>query len=112
MPTILRECVRAIILESTAETVADGITHVSQVRVDDDGMRPESFELVRKQRASNIKMRPIEVDVYPETGPILGDGRHRLAIAKELGDASIEAIIRVYDDDANVLFKTRKALSL
>jgi len=78
---------------------------MSQVAVDYNGMRPESLDIVRAQRASNAKMRPIEVDVYPDVGPMLADGRHRLAIARELGDETIDAVVRVYNEDGNVLSK-------
>lgn len=75
-------------------------------------MRDESFDLVRSQRKSKQKMRPVEIDIYPDQKPFLSDGRHRVAIAKELGDESLNAIVREYDDDAHVINKYEAKLIL
>jgi hypothetical protein len=76
---------------------------LSDLKINPSGMRNDSINLVRKQRQSNVKMKPIEIDIYPGEKPFLSDGRHRLSVAKELGDKTINAIIRYYDEEANVL---------
>jgi hypothetical protein len=93
-------------------TRAEADRAVDELNVSDSGMRPSSMDVVRIQRAGNETARPIEVDIYPDVGAILADGRHRLAVARELGDDSIEAIVRVYDDEANVIVKVRKMLEI
>ena len=95
-----------------AERLIRDLTDVSQVTVDRSGMRPGSLDLVRKQRLAGVRSRPIEVDVYPDVGFILADGRHRLAVAQELGDREIEAVVRVYDSEGNVVAKIQKTLSI
>src|SRR5271154_2153971 len=81
----------------------DAITRTSQLIIDPMGMREESMDLVRKQRHASEKMRPIVVTVYVDGTPVLNDGRHRLAIAKELRDTSIAAKIIYYDKDLNIV---------
>lgn len=89
------------------------INTIDDIEINYSGMRPESLELVKKHRLSGIQMRPIEIEVYPELDkPILSDGRHRLQIAKENNDSSINAIIRYYDNDGNVVNKEFKVLKL
>ena len=83
------------------------ISHMSELTINPSGMRDDSMEMVRNQRNSNIKMRPIEIEIYPHTKPFLADGRHRLSVAKERGDQTIDAIVRYYDEEANVI-KTDK----
>lgn len=77
---------------------------MKNIRIDEDGMREESFDMVRKDRA-NGRMRPIEVSIYPGESPVLIDGRHRLEIAREMGDPFIEALIRYYDSEGSVIAK-------
>lgn len=81
------------------------ITRTSQLQVNYSGMRPESLDLVRRQRALGLPQasRPIEVNVWPDSGIFLSDGRHRLTAAKELGDSQINALIRYYDDEGYVV---------
>lgn len=88
------------------------ITHTSQLQISRSGMRPESLELVRRQRELGLPqaLRPIEINVWPDSGIHLSDGRHRLTIAKELGDPTIEAIVRYYDDEANVIDEVYQTL--
>lgn len=88
------------------------IYNISDLNIDYSGMRPESLNIVRKQRSNNIKMRPIEIEIYPNSKPFLADGRHRLTIAKELGESQINAIVRVYDEDGNVTNKENIIISL
>lgn len=92
--------------------LANKIDHVSQLQIDHSGMRPESLNIVKKQRSNNVKMRPIEIEIYPNSKPFLADGRHRLQIAKELNDKSISAIIRYYDEDGNVIDRQNTIISL
>jgi len=88
------------------------VSHLSELTIDPSGMRDESLELVRKQRKSNVKMRPIEIEIYPGHKPFLADGRHRLSIAKERGDKTIDAIVRYYDEEANVIKTDKIVLSI
>ncbi len=88
------------------------ISHMSELTIDPSGMRDESIEMVRKQRESSMKMRPIEIEVYPDTKPFLADGRHRLSVAKERGDKTIDAIIRYYDNEANVVSTEKTVLNI
>jgi hypothetical protein len=89
------------------------INFVNDFDVNESGMRQESLDFIRKQRLLKHKIKPIEIEVYPELKkPILADGRHRLQIAKELNDYSIDAIIRYYDNNGNVLKKELKTIYL
>jgi hypothetical protein len=88
------------------------ISHASELKIDPSGMRDESIELVRKQRESDIKMRPIEIEIYPNENPFLADGRHRLSVAKERGDKKIDAIVRYYDEEGNVIKKDKIVLTI
>jgi hypothetical protein len=72
------------------------VTNTAQLEIAPSGMRPESLEQVRAQRDAGQTMRPIEVSVYPGERPFLQDGRHRLQVAQERGDKTIEARIRYY----------------
>jgi hypothetical protein len=91
---------------------ACNVTRVSELRIDRRGMRPESLALVRKQRDRGERMRPIVVECYPGEQPFLADGRHRLQVATELGDKTIEAVVRVYDARAEVVSETPVTLEI
>ena len=82
----------------------------SEISIDPSGMRNESLDIVRKQRKSNILMRPVEIEVYPNYKPFLADGRHRLAIARELNEKFLNAIVRYYDEEGNVIDKKNTRL--
>lgn len=69
------------------------VTRISQVRVNYSGMRPESFARVRAERAAGSPMRPIRITVFRGEGAFVGDGRHRLEVARERGDKTVDAII-------------------
>lgn len=73
------------------------------VRVDVSGMRPESLEIVRAERAAAKVMRPVEVSIYPGETPVIVDGRHRLQVATERGDKTISTLTRTYDHSGNVV---------
>lgn len=88
------------------------ISQVSELAIDPSGMRDESFELVRKQRTQDQKMRPIEIEIYPGHKPFLADGRHRLAVAKERGEQTIDAIVRYYDEEGNVIKREKITLNI
>jgi hypothetical protein len=62
-----------------------------------DGMRPQSIEKVKAERASGKPMRPVDVDVYTGQKPLLADGRHRLEVAREQGDHTIQARVTHYN---------------
>lgn len=79
------------------------VFYASELKIEPSGMRPESFDIVYKQRAAKQTMRPVEIEVYPNEQPYLADGRHRLGVAKKLGDDSLNAIVRYYDNDGNVI---------
>lgn len=79
------------------------------------GMRPESLEKVRAEYASGQPMRPVDVTIAPgEHGQdvILQDGRHRLAVARELGLKDIPARISVMDAEGNIVRETTGAVPL
>ncbi len=88
------------------------ITSTNHFIVDHSGMRPESLALVRGQRSSKIIMRPIVVSVYPGERPILTDGRHRLQVARERGDATIQALIRTYDREGNTVSRVERTIKI
>jgi len=85
------------------------IFYTSQLVIEPNGMRDESLNLVKKQRESQATMRPVAIEIYPDHPPFLADGRHRLAIARKLKDKSLKAVVRYYDNDANVInsFETK-----
>ena len=88
------------------------LTSVPQVRIDWEGMRPESLAFLRARRALGGNVKPIEVSVYPDTGAVLVDGRHRLKIAREHEDRSIQAIVRTYGPRGGLLSTRRTLLTL
>jgi hypothetical protein len=95
-----------------ARAADPGVTSLEGVRIDADGMRPESFERVRAQRAAGEKMRPIEISFYPGEQPVVTDGRHRIAVARELGDDTILATRRIYDAEGSTVSKVTELLPL
>ena len=92
--------------------MANDLSCVSQASNEHSGIRPESIEIVRRQRAIGAPMRPIEIDVYPDVGAVVVDGRHRLVVASELGDENIDAVIRVYGLNGDVISKFKRELAL
>lgn len=75
----------------------DGVENFAYAR---DGMRDESLALARKNYGND---RPIEVGLFPGETPVLQDGRHRLAVAKENGAEKMAARVRTYDKEGNVV---------
>ena len=98
-----------------------------------DGMRDESLDFARKayapespsifpgpsvspaeraQQIATTKVKPVRVEIYPDTGPVLGDGRHRMQAAIEAGAKDIRANVVTYDADGNVLKQVERLVSL
>jgi hypothetical protein len=75
---------------------ATPVMRIEDVRIDPHGMRPTSLDVVRLQRGTNTTMRPVVIEVYPNEKPFLADGRHRVQVAQERGDPSVEATVRTY----------------
>lgn len=48
-------------------------------------------------------LKPVEVSIYPGEKAILSDGRHRMLAAEEAGAKSIQARVRTYDAEGNLL---------
>lgn len=76
------------------------------------GMRPESIERVRAEHASGQPMRPVDVTRYPDGQIALNDGRHRLAVARELGLTEIPTHVSVMDAEGNIIRETTGSLPL
>lgn len=96
--------------QATARTMGR-VSRASDARIPSEGMRSESMDIVRKQRANGDRAakRPIEISVYPGHTE-LTDGRHRLAVARELGDKRIRALIRYYDHKGHVTRTATKSI--
>lgn len=56
------------------------------------GLRDESFEYLRADRATSAAL-PITIVVYPDGHRAIGDGRHRILIARERGEKSVHGRI-------------------
>jgi len=97
---------------SSASTPQSRVTSIREVTIDYSGMRPESLDIVRGERASGKAMRPIVVEVWPGKAPILTDGRHRLTVARERGDTQISAIVREYSRSGKVVSTQHVTLTL
>jgi hypothetical protein len=67
------------------------------------GMREESLAKVREEFASGAPIRPVNVTVYPDGKVALADGRHRLAVAGELGLDELPAKITRMANDGSVV---------
>ncbi len=77
-------------VQSLADLTDPVLERISEKGLDDlgqlrTGMRDLSYERVRKEFASGKPPPPVEVSVYPDGTFRLQDGRHRVAVAKELG---------------------------
>jgi hypothetical protein len=83
------------------------VTRISQVRINRSGMRLASAAFVREAREAGRKLAPIAITVEKGHAPYLSDGRHRLQIARERGDKSIEATLR-YVGPRGAVRKTEK----
>ena len=58
------------------------------------------------------KLEPVEVSLYPGEKPILSDGRHRLFAAEEAGASKIQARVRTYDADGNLLSEQLQPIAI
>lgn len=88
------------------------VTRISQVRVNPSGMRPESFARVRAERAGGGPMRPIQISVIRGQGAVVVDGRHRIAVARERGDKTVDAIIRYVGPRGGVRKTERRRIKI
>lgn len=77
-----------------------------------DGMRPESFARVREEYASGQPMRPVEVTIFPDGDIVFQDGRHRMAVAKELGIAEIPTRVSRMDETGDIVSEVDGVLPL
>lgn len=85
------------------------VTSMSQVRtVLTSGMRPESTARVRQEK----RPAPIRIVVYQGEQPHLADGRHRVAVARERGDKSIDAVVEYRGRRGGVRRTERKRIKL
>lgn len=55
---------------------------------------------------------PVRVDIYPDTGPVLNDGRHRLAAATEAGSDRMLAKVTRYDGEGNVVAEELRPIGI
>lgn len=94
------------------QLAAPDIQSIDEVGVHAEGMRPESLDIVREQRAAGEEMRPIEISQYGDEGPELIDGRHRLAVARELGDEDIAAKIRIHTSEGDLVRMTTRRVKI
>ena len=79
---------------------------------EDAGMRKESFDFLRKHPSEANRLGLPRIEIYPDEGPAIGDGRHRMAIAYENGERSIEANVVHYDADGHVISERREHVNL
>lgn len=64
------------------------------------GMRPESLEHLRK--GGEVRGGPVRIESYPDTGPTIGNGRHRMTVARERGEPYVTGDYVEYDAEGNV----------
>ncbi len=76
------------------------------------GMRKESFDYLRANPKEANRLGPPRIDVWPDAGPVVGDGRHRMTIAFERGERSIDANVVHYDGEGNVISEGVKTVRL
>lgn len=98
--------------DAVNQLAAPDIQSIDEVGIDAEGMRPESLDTVREQRAAGEEMRPIEISQYGDEGPKLIDGRHRLAVARELGDEDIAAKIRIHTSEGDLVRMTTRRVKI
>jgi hypothetical protein len=79
---------------------------------DRGSMRSESLDHLRAHPEDANRLGPPRIDVWPDSGPVVGDGRHRMAIAAERGDKTIKADIVHYDTEGNVIKQGTEDVSL
>ena len=79
---------------------------------DKESMRPESADFVRDNpEAANAKGPP-RIEVYPDSGPQVIDGRHRMQAAADRGESTIDAQVVHYDAEGNKLSEVTQPVSL
>jgi hypothetical protein len=69
------------------------------------GLRPESFTHLRAGGA--VHGGPPKVTIYPGGKRVLTDGRHRITLARERGESTIDALVSVMGARGGIR-KTRK----
>jgi len=67
------------------------------------GLRESSFEHLRAHPETGNRLGPPRIDVWPDVGPQVGDGRHRLLLAAERGETSIDARVIHFDREGNAV---------
>lgn len=88
---------------------ARGLDGLDQLR---SGMREESLARVRAEYGSGKPMQPVDVTIYPDGKVSLQDGRHRVAVAKELGVAAIPARVSRMDETGEIINETTGMLPI
>lgn len=77
-----------------------------------EGMRDDSFSHLRAHPEDANRQGIPRIEVYPDSGPTVADGRHRMALAAERGEGSIDAEVVRYDADGNVVSRETQPVAL
>jgi len=77
-----------------------------------EGMREKSFEHLRANPADGDRNGIPRIEVWPEEGPVIGDGRHRMVLAAERGDTEITANVVHYDNEGHVVSQGEQRIKL
>lgn len=79
---------------------------------DKTSMRPESSKFMREhpERANELGLP--RIDVYEGEPPAVGDGRHRMQAAIDRGETSIDANVRHYDKEGNLVSEGTQPIAL
>lgn len=103
---------------------------LENTRYSRDGMRPESMTYARsayegaspaearaialgeRPAAHGKALEPVRVDLFPGEAPVLNDGRHRMAAAKEAGADELMAVVTKYDDKGYTLSEELRPISI
>lgn len=94
----------------------ESLTKVRGAFAGKSAVEAQDIALGKAPSATGERMKPVDVSVFPDegNGPIfnLADGRHRMAVARDAGATHINARIRYYDADGNVLRTEQAPLSI
>lgn len=89
-------------LRSLVDEMAGGRPDFSDIEIPQSGLRPESFDYLRSGGKARDKA-PITFAVEADGSRRIVDGRHRLILAKEAGESSVDARVLHYDGEGNIL---------
>jgi hypothetical protein len=79
---------------------------------DRGSMRTESLDHLRVHPEDADKLGPPRIEMWPDSGPVVADGRHRMALAVERGDKTIPVNVVHYDAEGKVLREGLEDVSL